>query len=720
MQYLIPAILSASGLLANAAPVASGGGAHSGIEPMTPRATRIGGDLVVEWQPDTSGSKAWKNMDIALVAADKSGKKHVQKIASGVDGTSRNKNTYIAKVPSGVTSGEYFVQFSHDGKDTKESHHFDIQGSGKRAASEAQQSASAPSGRMQKSAQRKLKAQHQSAAAKHSSELAQHSSEVAGHNSGVASHKSGVASHNGDIASLKNAIKSQSGAGSSATGGKQAARVAQPSSASRPSSSASAGGAGAGAGASSAASPDSKQRKYANKAAAKNSAFQQSASKQQSAAMASLQKAAKHTKRGGQSTSSSSKADPSEEYSKSMDDVFKKLQSALSPDHIAELSQLAQSASAEGSSTGKNSKSGQPDATGDSNSDDFNLKNFGKGVDSDIGRALRKSLLSQKQHSATGSSGSKPTGRMAQASKGAIQSQGVDDHYNNDNEDNTGIGSTSQEDNTNNGSQSSHTRKLSKFDVLKFLRDEGLLQKSQTLSDKDINVVREVLGDEIPLNNSHHSAKNNKSHETKSTTPSGFATKRKSNSHKSGSSKSANGKAHSKESSHSNTHSPSSSTDKSSSATSSASHAKRHQNNTESRNSTSTHSSSHRSSPTEVPLEHVLKNLGNLKNHSAGFGGPSNSTSTAAPTGSKSHSGASHPTAAHHRSQSASSTDALDSLRHMISNGLLSNTGLSQEQIDRFLEHHAENFRTRSRTYTQDHHRSLSAQHHSHSYSATF
>ena len=121
-----------------------------------------------------------------------------------------------------------------------------------------------------------------------------------------------------------------------------------------------------------------------------------------------------------------------------------------------------------------------------------------------------------------------------------------------------------------------------------------------------------------------------------------------------------------------------------------------------------------------MPLEHILKNLGNLKDHSSGFGGPSNSTSTAAPTGTQSHSAASHPTAAHHRSQSASSTDDMDSLRHMISNGLLSNTGLSQEQIDRFLEHHAENFRTHSRTYTQDHHRSLSAQHHSHSYSATF
>ena len=56
MQYLIPAIISASGLIANAAPVAKG---HDGIQPMTPPATYVGGKLVVQWNPDVSGE--WKD-----------------------------------------------------------------------------------------------------------------------------------------------------------------------------------------------------------------------------------------------------------------------------------------------------------------------------------------------------------------------------------------------------------------------------------------------------------------------------------------------------------------------------------------------------------------------------------------------------------------------------------------------------------------------------------
>ncbi|WFD34492.1 hypothetical protein MCUN1_001333 [Malassezia cuniculi] len=120
MQYLLPAIISASGLLVNAAPVSKG---HDGIQPLTPPATYVGGKLVVQWNPDTSGSTEWKNMDISLVSKDN---KHVQQIATGIDGTSRNNNTYIAQVPSGVSSGEHYVQFSHDNKAKKLSQQFEI------------------------------------------------------------------------------------------------------------------------------------------------------------------------------------------------------------------------------------------------------------------------------------------------------------------------------------------------------------------------------------------------------------------------------------------------------------------------------------------------------------------------------------------------------------------------------------------------------------------
>ena len=56
----------------------------------------------------------------------------------------------------------------------------------------------------------------------------------------------------------------------------------------------------------------------------------------------------------------------------------------------------------------------------------------------------------------------------------------------------------------------------------------------------------------------------------------------------------------------------------------------------------------------------------------------------------------------------------------MLANGMLSNTGLSNEQIQRFLHEHSQNFNTHSNSYTQDHYRSLSAKHRSHSVSASY
>ena len=136
MQYFyLPALVTATatGMLANAAPVSNGQSSNKaagqGFQPMTPASTRAGAPLVVQWKPDTSGSKAWKKMDISLVSIGKDGKKQSHKIASGVDGTNASNSTIQAHTPN-VKQGsdKYFVEFSHAGdKDPKKSQPFTIE-----------------------------------------------------------------------------------------------------------------------------------------------------------------------------------------------------------------------------------------------------------------------------------------------------------------------------------------------------------------------------------------------------------------------------------------------------------------------------------------------------------------------------------------------------------------------------------------------------------------
>ena len=203
MQYLIPAIISASGLIANAAPVAKG---HDGIQPMTPPATYVGGKLVVQWNPDVSGE--WKDMDISLVSKDK---KEVKKLASGIDGTSRNNNTYISDVPSGVHSGEHYVQFSH-GKDKKLSQEFEIEAKGAHAASHSKRSQATNASESRELYQKSVKAHQLSAAAKQTGAANKQKSDSKSQHSGIASQSADKQKQQSAIKSQKSDIASQSSA----------------------------------------------------------------------------------------------------------------------------------------------------------------------------------------------------------------------------------------------------------------------------------------------------------------------------------------------------------------------------------------------------------------------------------------------------------------------------------------------------------------------------
>ncbi|WFD31686.1 hypothetical protein MSPP1_002725 [Malassezia sp. CBS 17886] len=127
MQYLyIPALVTASGMLASAAPLTKEAPVQ-GLQPIAPAATRTGGPLVVAWQPDTSGSEAWKKMDISLVSFGKDGKEKVHKLASGIDGTNAEKHVYTTDAPGKVNaSNQYAIRFSH-GRSKKESPKFVIE-----------------------------------------------------------------------------------------------------------------------------------------------------------------------------------------------------------------------------------------------------------------------------------------------------------------------------------------------------------------------------------------------------------------------------------------------------------------------------------------------------------------------------------------------------------------------------------------------------------------
>ncbi|KAL4402116.1 hypothetical protein ACI68E_001768 [Malassezia pachydermatis] len=113
MQYFVlPALVTATGMLVNAAPVANTG--MTGFQPLAPASTRPGEQMAVQWSPDLSGSQEWKHMDISLVSVSKNGKHHVTKLASNVDGTNPNNNMYTATAPAHMRNDNvYYIQFSH-------------------------------------------------------------------------------------------------------------------------------------------------------------------------------------------------------------------------------------------------------------------------------------------------------------------------------------------------------------------------------------------------------------------------------------------------------------------------------------------------------------------------------------------------------------------------------------------------------------------------------
>lgn len=124
MQYrFIPAFISATGMLASAAPVSK---ASNGIVPEAPAATRPCHMMNITWQPDLSGSSDWKKMDISLVEVDATGKHLVKKVASNVDGTKTGDNRVSIKAPYSTGKNQFVVVFS-DGKHKKESPAFVIE-----------------------------------------------------------------------------------------------------------------------------------------------------------------------------------------------------------------------------------------------------------------------------------------------------------------------------------------------------------------------------------------------------------------------------------------------------------------------------------------------------------------------------------------------------------------------------------------------------------------
>lgn len=125
MQYFVlPAIVTATGLLASAAPVNK---EETGIQPLAPPATRPGAPLVLQWNPDVSGSKEWKHMSISLVTVGKDGHEKTTKLVSNIDGTNPSKTNYTTEAPKHPkNSNVYFVEFS-DGKTKKKSPQFTIE-----------------------------------------------------------------------------------------------------------------------------------------------------------------------------------------------------------------------------------------------------------------------------------------------------------------------------------------------------------------------------------------------------------------------------------------------------------------------------------------------------------------------------------------------------------------------------------------------------------------
>lgn len=134
MQYfMLPAaLMTASGMLANAAPVSSGASASQkgaqGLEPMAPSATRPGEPLVVSWGP-ASGNSDWKHMNVSLVALSENGKNKVTHLATDIDGTDAKNNTLRTKAPKHLGNSDstnYVIRFT-DGKEHKDSPKFTIE-----------------------------------------------------------------------------------------------------------------------------------------------------------------------------------------------------------------------------------------------------------------------------------------------------------------------------------------------------------------------------------------------------------------------------------------------------------------------------------------------------------------------------------------------------------------------------------------------------------------
>ena len=134
MQYfMLPAaLMTASGMLANAAPVSSGASANQkgaqGLEPMAPSATRPGEPLVVSWGP-ASGNSDWKHMNVSLVALSENGKNKVTHLATDIDGTDAKNNTLRTKAPKHLGNSDstnYVIRFT-DGKEHKDSPKFTIE-----------------------------------------------------------------------------------------------------------------------------------------------------------------------------------------------------------------------------------------------------------------------------------------------------------------------------------------------------------------------------------------------------------------------------------------------------------------------------------------------------------------------------------------------------------------------------------------------------------------
>lgn len=128
MQYffLPAALMTASGMLANAAPLNGGNKEAADLQPLAAPATNAGESLVVQWKPAAKNS-AWKHMDVSLVALLANGKQHETSLAHGIDGTDPKNNTLHAKAPQHVHGDavQYLIKFS-DGKDEKKSPKFAI------------------------------------------------------------------------------------------------------------------------------------------------------------------------------------------------------------------------------------------------------------------------------------------------------------------------------------------------------------------------------------------------------------------------------------------------------------------------------------------------------------------------------------------------------------------------------------------------------------------